>query len=157
MIGFVRLNLEELPVLKEIMEIEEEDGKGFFIQPCKNYCDGCTIYSNRPKQCDNFKCELLKAHEEKKLDFDSAIGIINELKQKKLAIEKKLSMLQFELKSQSFCFKMIELNTLLQKNKDESVLKQKHLELISDLKQLDNLLTKRFGLSILPSQSCLNF
>ncbi len=148
LIGFVELYRDELPKLRKLMKIEEADGNGIFIHPCKSYCDGCTIYSDRPKQCDNFKCRLLKSHEEKELDFDSAVEVINKLKLKKLVLEKKLARLQFKLKSQSFYFKIIELNTFLQKNKAESALNQTHLELISDIKQLNNLLTKRFDLSL---------
>jgi Fe-S-cluster containining protein len=147
-IGFVQLGREELPVLRELMEIEDANGKGFFLQPCNNYCDGCNIYSKRPKQCTNFKCGLLKSLEQKELDFDSAIEMINVVKQKKIAIEKKLAILQFELQSQSFYFKMVELKKLLQKNKSESSLTQNHLELISDLEQLDSLLSKKFGVSL---------
>ncbi len=146
-IGFVELDREELPVLRELMNIEDAIGNGFFLQPCNNYCDGCNIYSKRPKQCTNFKCGLLKSLEQKELDFDSAIEMINVVKQKKIAIEKKLTILKFELRSQSFYFKMLELKNLLQKNKCESSLTQNHLELISDLKQLDSLLSKKIGVS----------
>ena len=48
LIGFVQLNREEMSVLRELMEIENVNGKGIFLQPCNNYCDGCTIYSKRP-------------------------------------------------------------------------------------------------------------
>jgi Fe-S-cluster containining protein len=148
LIGYVQLDPKELPSLRELMDLEEENDKGFFLQPCNNYCDGCNIYSNRPKQCADFKCGLLKSVEQKQLDFDSAIEIINLVKQKKSTIEKKLTVLQFELRSQSFHFKMAELNTLLQKKKSESSLTQNHQELISDLEQLDSLLLKNFGVSL---------
>jgi Fe-S-cluster containining protein len=147
LIGFVELDSEELPGMREVMDIEDENGNGFFLQPCSNYCDGCTIYSKRPKQCASFKCELLKSFEQKELNFDSAIEIINTVKLKKIAIEKKVEILQLELKSQSFYFKMVELKKLLQKNKSESPLTQNHLELISDLEQLDSLVSKNMGVS----------
>jgi uncharacterized protein len=148
LIGFVQLDRAELPVLKESINIEYANGKGFFLQPCDNYCDGCTIYSKRPKQCANFNCELLESLEQKEFDFDLAVEIINEVKQKKIAIEKKLAALQFKLQSQSFYFKMVELKKLLQRSKSESSLTQNHIELISDLEQLDRLLSKRFGVTL---------
>jgi len=147
LIGFVKLDSEELPGMREVMDIEDENGNGFFLQPCNSYCDGCTIYSKRPKQCASFKCELLKSFEQKELNFDSAIEIINVVKQKKIAIEKKVAILQIELQSQSFYFKMVELKKLLQKNKSESSLTQNHLDLISDLEQLNSLLSKNMGVS----------
>ena len=147
LIGFVQLDRVEVPRLREVMDIEEVNGNGVFLHPCKKYCGGCTIYSERPKQCGLFKCGLLKSLEQKKMDLDSAIEIINEVRQKKAAIEKKVAKLQFELKSQSFNFKMIELKTLLQKKKPESSLTQAHLELMSDINQLDNLLLKKFDVS----------
>jgi len=148
LIGYIQLGREELPVLRGLMDLEDENGKGFLLQPCKNYCDGCNIYSKRPKQCTSFKCGLLKSLEQKELGFDSAIETINVIKQKKIAIEKKLAILQFELQSQSFHFKMVELKKLLQKKKSESSLTQNHLELISDLEQLDDLLSQKFGVSL---------
>lgn len=147
-IGFVELGGEELPALRELLDIEDVNGKGFFLQPCKNYCNGCNIYSKRPKQCTNFKCGLLKSIEQKELDFDSAIEMINVIKQKRIAIEKKITILQLELESQSFYFKMEEVKKMLQKNKSESSLKQNHLELLSDIKQLDRLLAKKNGISL---------
>lgn len=148
LIGYVKLGSEELPALRELLNIEEEGGKGFFLQPCKSYCDGCTIYSNRPKQCDNFKCGLLKSVEQKELSFDSALERINAVSQKKISIEKKIAKLPFELESNSFYFKMTELKTLLYKKKAESPVTQNQLELIPDLEQLNSLISKNFGVSL---------
>ena len=134
--------------MRELLNIEEEGGKGFFLQPCKSYCDGCTIYSNRPKQCDNFKCGLLKSVEQKELSFDSALERINAVSQKKISIEKKIAKLPFELESNSFYFKMTELKTLLYKKKAESPETQNQLELIPDLEQLNSLISKNFGVSL---------
>jgi uncharacterized protein len=155
LIGFVQLEPEEIPVLREILELEEEDGKGFFLQPCSKFCDACTIYSQRPKSCDNFNCGLLKSVEQKELAFDAALEIIEEVKEKKLVIEKKLAILPFQLQSKSFYFKMVELKkklvkkpTIATKNKAENTLSQTQLALITDLKQLDSLLLERFGVTL---------
>jgi Fe-S-cluster containining protein len=148
LIGFVQLDHDELPVLREIMNLEEENGNGFFLQPCNNYCDGCNIYSKRPKQCTNFNCGLLKSYEQKELGFDSANETISMVKQQKIAIEKKLSLLQFKLESKSFHFRMVELKKLLLIKKSQSSLTKNHLELISDLEQLDSLLSQKFGVSL---------
>ena len=148
LIGYVKLGSEELPALRELLNIEEEGGKGFFLQPCKSYCDGCTIYSNRPKQCDNFKCGLLKSVEQKELSFDTALERINAVSQKKMSIEKKIAKLPFELESNSFYFKMTELKTLLYKKKAESPVTQNQLELIPELEQLNSLISKNFGVSL---------
>ncbi|WP_162426710.1 YkgJ family cysteine cluster protein [Pontibacter pudoricolor] len=147
LIGFVQLGSEELPVLRELLDVENSNGEGFFLQPCKKYCDGCTIYSKRPKQCAKYECELLKSVEQKEIDFDTAIETIQVVKQQKIAIEKQLALLPLELKSESFYFKMVELNKLFQKNQSESSLPQTHLNLMSDLAQLERLLSKRFGVS----------
>lgn len=148
LIGFVQLDREELPALSAIMDLEDENDKGFFLQPCNSFSDRCDIYSKRPKECAKFKCGFLKSVEQKELDFDTAIEIIDSVKQKKKAIEKRLDLLQIELKSQSFHFKMAELKILLQKKKSESALSPNYLELISDLEQLDRLLSERFGVSL---------
>ena len=147
LIGHVQLDREELPALRELLDLEDENGNGFFLQPCNQYCDGCNIYSQRPKKCASFNCGLLKSFQQKELNYDSVIEIINLVKQKKSAIEKKIVILKIELKSESFYFKMVELKKLLQKTKPESLLTQNYLELTSDLKQLDSLLTNKFGIS----------
>ncbi|RMA58068.1 YkgJ family cysteine cluster protein [Ulvibacter antarcticus] len=148
LIGYVELESKELPVIRELMDIEDANGNGFFLQPCKNYCDGCSIYLKRPKQCASFECGLLKSVEQKKMDFDSAIEIINMVKQKKIALEKKLAILPFPLKSESFSFKMVELKKLLQKMKTDSLITQNHLELMSDIDQLNILISQNFGVSL---------
>lgn len=148
LIGFVHLDGDEIPAVKEVMDIEEADGQGFFLHPCKKYCDGCTIYAQRPKQCGKFKCGLLNSVEQKELAFDSAVETIGMVKQKKDAIEQNLATLPYELKSGSFYFKMVELKKLLQKPLPESALTQNHLKLVSDLEQLDTLLIEKFDVSL---------
>lgn len=145
-IGFVQLANEELPRVKKVMDIEDENDNGFFLLACNKYCAGCTIYSERPKQCVSFECKLLKNFEQKKLNFDSAVEIINTIKEKKSDIEEKVANLQLELRSPSFYFKMVELKKWLRKNK-ESSLNQDYLALISDLEQLDSLVGKNMGVS----------
>lgn len=147
-IGFVQLDSEELPVVRELTNIEEANGKGFILQPCVSYCDGCTIYAKRPKQCAIFKCGLLKSVEQNELDFDSAVEMIKVVNQKRIAIEKKLTTLKLELRSQSFYFKMVELRKLLLKNQSESSLALDHAELLSDIRHFDSLLSKSFGLTL---------
>lgn len=148
LIGFVELENEELPAVKMVMDIEDENGNGFFLQPCNKYCDGCTIYANRPKQCGKFKCGLLNSVEQKELDFNVAVDMIHVVKQKKIALEKKIALLELNLQSPSFYFKMVELKKLLLKDKSESALPKKHLEILSDLNELDSLVMKGFGVSL---------
>ena len=143
-IGFVQVGREELPSLRDVIDIENTNGDGFFLQPCKKYCDGCTIYSRRPKQCAKFECGLLKSFNQKEVDFDSALEIINVVKQKQNDIESKLALLPFELQSQSFYFKMGEVKKLLQKNAPEVAFTQNQLDLLEDIKQLDSLLASKF-------------
>ncbi|CAM3394876.1 hypothetical protein POKO110462_00720 [Pontibacter korlensis] len=148
LIGFVQLSHEELPVLRELTDIEEASRDGVLIQPCNKYCDGCTIYSDRPKQCASYDCELLKAFHRKELDYTSAIETIEVAKQRKSAIEEKLALLQIKLQSQSFYFKMAELRKLYLKNEHELSKTPDFKDLIADIKQLDSLLSKEFGVTI---------
>ena len=149
LIGFVELNQEEIPVLNKLMDIEISSKNGVFIQPCNNYsdCNGCEIYSQRPKQCDSYKCELLKSVENKETSFDSAIEIIDIIKEQKVIIEKQLSIEKIELKSPSFYFKMVELKKILNKQNSELSITQNQYELLSNLNQLDNLISTKMGLS----------
>jgi Fe-S-cluster containining protein len=147
LIGFVQLDPEELPRLSKFMEFEKANELGFFLQPCKKFCDGCTVYADRPKQCGIYKCDLLKSCEAQETDFDSAVAIVNDAKQQKLSIEKQLATLQIELKSPSFFFQMVELKNLLEKKKAEASMTPSHLALKSDLEQLDSLLLEKFGVT----------
>ena len=146
-IGFVQVAREELPELRELLDVENANGEGFFLQPCKKFCDGCTIYPNRPKQCAKYECGLLESLEQKEIDLDTALETVHVVKQKKVAIEKKLALLQLKLHSHSFYFKMVELKKLFQTNNSQSTLTQNHLDLLTDLNQLESLLSKRFGVS----------
>ena len=148
LIGFVQVSHDELPAIKELMAVEEASSDGVFIQPCSKYCDGCTIYSQRPKQCASYDCELLKSFQQKELDYTSAIEIIEEAKQRKRAIEEKLALLPIKLQSQSFYFQMAELEKLYQKNEHALASTQAFKDLITDIKQLDDLLSKKFGVTV---------
>ncbi|MFO7880819.1 MAG: YkgJ family cysteine cluster protein [Bacteroidales bacterium] len=148
LIGFVQLDKEELPVMRALKDIEEFENSGLFFQPCANLdADGCNIYSQRPRQCDLFKCEILKAIENKSLDFDSALEVIYLVKQKKLAIEKQLTSLPFKLQSRSFYFKMVEMQNFMQKANSKSSLQQSHGQLLSEIDELNTLVSKTFGIS----------
>ena len=143
LVGFVDIDNDELPALKELMSIDEEQGHGFFLLPCDNLgCDGCTIYSDRPKQCRSFNCGLLNAVTKKGVAIDSAKTTINEVKAKKEVILNKLSTLQIELKSKSFYFQVVELKKLLLTSN------QKHQDILLDIDLLDQLITKEFGVSL---------
>ena len=150
LIGFVQLESEELSSVRKLMEIEETEENGMFFLPCNKLgCNGCNIYSQRPKACRNFECGVLKSVEKKELSFDKATEVIAVVKQKKIAIEKHVATLQIELQSKSFHFKMLELKKLLRKDKSELSLSQSHQELKLELEELEKLLTKSFGVSFL--------
>lgn len=146
LVGFVQLDNEELSPVKQLMDIEQTGENGLFFLPCNELgCNGCNIYSQRPKACSNFECGVLKSFEKKELSFDHAIEVIDEVKQKKIAIEKQVATLQIELQSKSFHFKMLELKKLLRKDKSE--LSSSHQELKLELEELEKLLSKSFGIS----------
>lgn len=148
LIGFVELTPEETLSLKEIMEVEDTNGNGFFLHPCSKYCNGCTIYQNRPKKCNEFNCKLLFSVENKNLNFDSALQIINLVKHYKSNIENKIETLDINLKSNSFYFKMVELKKILHQNENNPLVKSNYLVLSSDIKQLDKILSENFGVTL---------
>jgi len=147
LIGFVQLDQKEVPALRKVMEIEEENNENIFLQPCDKYCDGCTIYTERPENCVKFKCGLLENLEQKKLTFDSAINTIELARKKRYAIEQQISSLNLDLRSQSFYFKIIELNKILQKPEFDSDLTAEKHNIISDMKELEELIVEKFNLS----------
>ncbi len=148
LIGFVQLESEELSPVRKLMEIEETGENGMFFLPCNELgCNGCNIYSQRPKACRNFECGVLKSVEKKELTFDKATEVIEVVKLKKIAIEKQVAILQIELQSKSFHFKMLELKKLFRKDKSELFLSESHQELKLKLSELEKLLSKSFGVS----------
>ena len=52
------------------------------IYPCEHLQEDtkCNIYHKRPKTCSDFKCGILKAYEDDKLSYSSAINKIQEVK-----------------------------------------------------------------------------
>lgn len=147
LIGFVEVKAEEFSRLRGVLEIEKSDDIGIFLHPCEKFCDKCTIYSQRPKQCSLYECNLLKSYEKQEIDFKSATEIIQLVQEKKLAIEEKLSALKLELKSGSFYFKMVEAIKLLENKHAKTPPLNSHTELMIDIKELDNLVLKNFGVS----------
>ena len=148
LIGFVEVSAIELERLKGVKKVETKDGHGFFLQPCDKYCNGCTIYSQRPKHCDSFNCKLLKSVQEKKLHFDVAVKIVDDAKSKTHAIEKKIAALQIALKSPSFYFKMVELKKVINRLEEKSNLTSAYQALRIDLEELDELLLENFGVTM---------
>ena len=148
LIGHVQLGKDEISDTRITMEIEEENGNGFFLQPCQKYCDGCTVYSKRPQQCRSFDCGLLKSVKQLDVEFDTALEIINIVKQKKSTIEKKLVTLPEEFRSKSFYFKMVELKKILESNISNASHNEAEKTLESELKELNHIVIKEFDVAL---------
>ena len=143
LIGHVQLKKQETPVLNQLMDLEGDPDNGFFLHPCQKYCNGCTIYQNRPFQCKSFECGLLKSVEQGKTDFSSALRSISKLKQKRKDVEESIKVWGINLKSNSFYFQMVELEKHLRKESSHSTVKAKTLK--SQLKELNLFVGKSFG------------
>ena len=117
------------------------------MKPCTKFCGGCTIYSERPKQCGLFECKLLKNYGQADIDFKSATDIVKTVIEQKQAIEDQLVNLQITLKSPSFCFQMMELKTWLTHKNRETPLINAHAVLLADIETLNDLVMKHFGVS----------
>jgi len=118
--------------------------------PCVNLgCDGCKIYSQRPRQCGKFECGLLKSVEKNELDLDSALEAIRVFKHKKIAIEKQFETLPFQLVSPSFYFKVLELRKLMREDNAELTRYMNLVGLLSDLEELNRLASRSFSISYL--------
>jgi hypothetical protein len=145
LIGFVQLEKEELPRLRKVMEIEGTENNAFLLHPCKKYCNGCTVYADRPTQCSKFNCGLLTAVEKHSIPFEKALTCIEEVNSLKIRIEEKLLASSIHLKSGSFYFRMVELNTSF--NKNPNGLNPSEADIQSDLNKLSTLVNKNFGIS----------
>ena len=143
LIGHVQLKQEEVPALSGIMDLEGDKENGFFLHPCQKYCEGCTIYQDRPVQCASFKCGLLKSVEQGKTDYNSALRSVEELKQRREGIEQSLTKSGIKLKSNSFYFKVVELEKHLRKESIHPTAKIKTLK--TQLKALNLFVGESFG------------
>ena len=148
LIGFVKLDTDEIPTLKKVMEVEDENDINIFLQPCESFCKTCQIYSKRPKSCDNFKCQLLNSVENKQLKYGTSLNIIEEVKQRKASIQQDLNQLQFELNSKSFYFQIVEVQKQLSKQGSELQLTKSEEILSTKIKVLDDLISTHFGISM---------
>lgn len=146
LIGFVHLDKKEIPRVKQLMTIEETHGEGFFLHPCNKYCKDCTVYAERPRQCAKFECGLLKSVDQEEMSFNTAVETVQLVKEQKISIEKKLATLDVGLKSPSFYFQMVEVKNLLQKKK--APLTPNHLELLTEIEELNSLLEKKFDVTL---------
>lgn len=146
MIGFIQLEKSEIERVKTIMEIEEENGLGVIIEPCKKLgCDGCTVYEDRPKQCRAFECKLLKSVEDKEVSMDNAFDIVKTIKSKRQTIEELSSAQNFNLRSNSFYFKTLEIRRIIKKEVNPS---EALIHLNNELNALNELMTNYLGVSI---------
>lgn len=148
LIGHVQVDTNEVAALKELMLLEEEEDKAFFLQPCNKYCKSCTIYADRPKQCAAFSCGLLHAIEAQSLTFEAALAAIELVNDKKTSIEKSLTSLDFRLQSPSFYFKMVETKKILKKQEFSQSLSTNEQNLSSAIEKLDSLLLNTFGVTL---------
>ena len=80
-------------------------------------------------------------------NFIYAEEVIQLIKERKADILKKLNTQQFEFKSQSFYFQILELKKVLENNTTES-LSYDYSELLVDISDLNTLLTENIGLSL---------
>jgi Fe-S-cluster containining protein len=144
-IGFVQLEEQEILRVREILEIEEEQGNGFILQPCKKLgCNGCSIYNQRPSQCVKFECELLLSIKDKSITIPSAILIVEDVKRKKRAIEILIKKEKIKLTSKSFYFKAFELRKKMLLTTYPS---NNFKTLIGKLEELNLIVTNNFGIS----------
>lgn len=104
------------------LEIEVKTTKKF-KQPCSCFDSklGCSIYSDRPKVCVNFKCGLLKQLSSDKKSLPSCLKVVSQLKNNAIDINKKLESKASFIKSAGVLKKF----TLVYGNIDNSKSMQK--------------------------------
>lgn len=141
-IGFVEVNKQELSAVQKVMTVEEANGAGFFLQPCKQFCDGCGIYEDRPKNCASYDCGLLKSVQTQQTPVAEALDIIAQAKKQIRAIESKLDFWPQALRADSFYYKAIEVKIQLEKL--ATPLTPSQNTLMIEMKQLDQLLGGKF-------------
>lgn len=149
LIGFVQLDRDEVPRVREIMPIEEAGGQGFFVHPCSQLCGtSCQVYDNRPRQCAAFRCGLLKKVSAGDQSKSAAISSIEAVKVLRAELNGLMDDLDLQLQSKSFYFSLLEGEKILRKRAltEES---NDQVELFFQrLKEFEVLISKDFDLSL---------
>ena len=71
------------------LEIEEEDGAYFLIQPCRALKGTqCGIYEHRPECCRSFECLLLKDYQDERISRMDALDLIQKVREKMKSSDK---------------------------------------------------------------------
>jgi Fe-S-cluster containining protein len=149
LIGFVQLDREELPRVREIMAIEEAVGQGFFVHPCSQLCGtSCQVYADRPKQCAAFQCGLLKKVGTSEQDKASAISSIEAVKVLRAELNALMDEMDLQLQSKSFYFALLECEKKLKKT---ALTKESNAQVelfFERLKEFEDLISKDFDLAL---------
>lgn len=149
LIGFVQLEREEVPRVREIMPIEEAGGQGFFVHPCSQLCGtSCQVYADRPKQCAAFQCGLLKKVSSGEQDKTSAISSIEAVKVLRTELNALLDELALPLQSKSFYFSLLEVEKILQKRAFEGESTAQEKLFFQRLKKFEALISEGFELAL---------
>jgi hypothetical protein len=68
------------PLMAASINIYWDGNANKFKLPCAAYKNcSCTVYGNRPKNCQRYKCELLKRFERGDISHQAALEIINKV------------------------------------------------------------------------------
>src|SRR5436190_3387567 len=73
--GRVQLKADDIlgPLKSGLIQIELKGTKTFFRQPCSAYRESCCqIYEDRPTNCRDYRCELLKKYEAQVVTWEDA-------------------------------------------------------------------------------------
>ena len=78
----VILTQEELTLIEQIIGYEQRDDRFYLQQPCSALdCGDCQVYSNRPKGCREFECQILSECKAGKRSTREALATIQDLKE----------------------------------------------------------------------------
>lgn len=149
LIGFVHLEREEVPRVREIMPIEEAGGQGFFVHPCSQLCGtSCQVYEHRPKQCAAFQCGLLKKVSAGEQSKSSAISSIEAVKVLRTELNALLDEMALPLQSKSFYFSLLEGEKILRKRALEGGSDVQASAFFERLKEFEALISEDFDLAL---------
>lgn len=149
LIGFVQLDRDEVPRVREIMPIEEAGGQGFFVHPCSQLCGtSCQVYADRPKQCAAFHCGLLKKVSAGDQSKSAAISSIESVKVLRAELNGLMDELDLQLQSKSFYFSLLECEKILQKRVLAGENSAQVKLFFQRLKEFEALISKDFDLSL---------
>lgn len=122
------------------VRVEGSSSEPFFSQPCVAFDGRCSIYAVRPTICRNFRCSLLRRHNQGEVSTEEARRIIRITLDMR---DRAMASIRRRLPVRSMSFPELQ-RQLAQLPVEEGGSSHEHMEMLLDIGAVNSLLAKHF-------------